>query len=207
MTDRELFQYAQQLTDFIRNKKFETVAQWVPYQHMGATITDAVLQAGVNYQFVVYPRIHKLLSEFPDYRTTCDFLILIQTIPLSTLIRWSNLRKLQLIQSISWMLFTEGVECEADLADWLSESNHTHQLTGLQGVGPKTVDYLKMLSGCQAIAIDRHLFHFLRLANISTDSYQEASNIYCKASELLSVSPYQLDRQIWSYMSGAYSNS
>jgi thermostable 8-oxoguanine DNA glycosylase len=76
-------------------------------------------------------------------------------------------------------------------------------LRQINGIGPKTIDYLKMLSGVQAIAIDRHLFSFLELAGILNRSYNEANLIYSKASELLGISKYELDRKVWLYMSKA----
>ena len=74
------------LANFIANKNFGPVTQQVPYNHMGATIIDSVLQAGLNYKYVVYPRVQKILQDFHDYTTTCDFIILMQTIPLVELI-------------------------------------------------------------------------------------------------------------------------
>ena len=61
-----------------------------------------------------------------------------------------------------------GIENERQLAVWIEKSGNTEYLLSIKGIGPKTVDYLKMLSGCQSIAIDRHLFQFLRLANVFT---------------------------------------
>lgn len=58
-----------------------------------------------------------------------------------------------------------------------------------------------MLSGNQAIAIDRHLFKFLELAGIFNCSYQEANQIYSKAAEIIDMSKYELDKKIWGYMS------
>lgn len=203
MFETEGTEQAQRLAAFIETKQFEPITQRVPYYHMGATITDAVLQAGLNYRHVVYPRVFRLLTEFSDYKSTCDFIILMQTIPLPELIGWNNQKKLQLIQDISWLFYNNNIENETQLAAWLNEFKSKQQLLALNGVGPKTVDYLKMLSGNQAIAIDRHLFGFLRLAGIFTDSYQEASIIYNKAAKLLRMSEYELDRKVWLYMSAA----
>lgn len=201
MVDNDILIKAQALAEYIESMHFAPVTQRTPYFHMGATITDSVLQAGLNYRCVVYPRVLKLLTKFPNYRTTCDFLILMQTIPLPELIEWSNKRKLELIQNISWLLFDNGVETEPELAVWLNSSKNISQLQKLKGVGPKTIDYLSMLSGNQAIAIDRHLFAFLRLAGIITYSYSDASVLYKKAADILSLSAFELDRQIWRYMS------
>ncbi|MEW6068163.1 MAG: hypothetical protein AB1610_07735 [Nitrospirota bacterium] len=46
----------------------------VPYNHMGATITDAMLQAGTTWDTVVKPRIKKLLN-YSEAKTTTGFLI------------------------------------------------------------------------------------------------------------------------------------
>lgn len=201
MVDNDILIKAQVLAEYIESMHFAPVTQRTPYFHMGATITDSVLQAGLNYRCVVYPRVLKLLTRFPNYRTTCDFLILMQTIPLPELIEWSNKRKLELIENISWLLFDNGVETEPELAIWLNSGKNISQLEKLKGIGPKTIDYLSMLSGNQAIAIDRHLFAFLRLAGIITNSYSEASVLYQKAADLLSLSAFELDRQVWRYMS------
>lgn len=203
MFETELLQQAQLLANFVQAMQFEPVTQRTPYYHMGATITDSVLQAGLNYRYVVYPRVLKLLTEFSTYKTTCDFIILAQTVPLSDLINWHNAKKLQLIHQLSWLFFESNVETEDQLSVWLDKDDNIQQLMQLNGVGPKTIDYLKMLSGSQTVAIDRHLFHFLRLAGILTDSYQEASLIYKKAANLLHMREYELDRKIWLYMSAA----
>ena len=167
MFDVELCNYAEKLANFIQKKKFVPVTQRSPYYHMGATITDSILQAGLNYHHVVYPRVLKLITEYPDYKTTCDFIILMQVFPLT---------------------------------EWLDIERNIGQLRKVDGIGPKTIDYLKILSGNQAVAIDRHLFAFLELAGICHCSYQEASLIYSKVSELLNISQYELDRKVWLYM-------
>jgi len=170
---------------------------------MGATITDSVLQAGLNYRQVVYPRILKLLKEFPDYKTTCDFIILMQVFPLKELISWRNEKKLERIKTLSWFFYDNQIENEDHLALWMNNKNNLLKLAQIEGVGPKTIDYLKMLSGNQAIAVDRHLFKFLELADITIETYQEANAIYCKAAETLKISQYELDRKVWLFMSKA----
>ena len=200
MLEAELCVYAEKLAEVIRHKEFEPITQRTPYYHMGATITDAILQAGLNYQNVVYPRVRKLLTEFPDYKTTSDFLILMQVVQLPELIDWKKGCKLERVKELSWFLFSHNLENEDDLADWLRRDEHINQLRSISGVGPKTIDYLKMLSGAQAIAIDRHLFAFLEIAGIFNRTYEEARMIYSIASELLGISQYEIDKQVWHFM-------
>lgn len=200
MLDVELCNYAVKLVNFIQKKEFVPVTQRMPYYHMGATITDAILQAGLNYHHVVYPRVLKILTEYSDYKTTCDFIILMQVFPLTEIVDCKNSKKLQRIRDLSWFLYNNGIENEDQLAKWLDIEKNISPLRKIDGIGPKTIDYLKILSGNQAVAIDRHLFAFLELAGIFHCSYQDASLIYTKVSELLNISQYELDRKVWLYM-------
>lgn len=154
----------------------------------------------MNYHHVVYPRVLKLLTKYPAYKTTCDFIILMQVFPLTELVDWKNSKKLQRISDLSWLLYNNGIENEDQLAKWLDIEKTINLLRKVDGIGPKTIDYLKILSGNQAVAIDRHLFAFLELAGIFHCSYQDASLIYTKVSELLNISQYELDRKVWLYV-------
>lgn len=203
MLDEKSLLNAQKLINYINitSHKFEQVTQRIPYFHMGATITDAILQAGLSYKSVVYPRILNLLTKYSDYKTTCDFIILMQTIPLSNLINWENELKLSRITNLSYFFYENKIENENDLAKWLHHEKNINKLFKINGIGPKTIDYLKMLSGNQAISIDRHLFKYLELAGVVVKSYNEAHKIFSLAAEMLNVTQYELDRKIWTYMS------
>ena len=202
MLESELFRQAQKLALFIETMPFESVdKRTTTYQHMGATITDAILQAGLNYRHVVWPRVEHLLRDFPDFTTTYDFLMLMKIIPLPELLNWHNKKKLTLIIEVSNLFYDNDIDTEIDLATWLNKQKNEQVLLTLNGIGFKTIDYLKMLIGSPAIAIDRHLYNFLKLADIIIDTYQEASKIYCETAKLLDIGEYELDRKVWLYMS------
>lgn len=203
MLDSEIIKSAEKLINYIKFTKqdFEPVTQRTPYFHMGATIVDAILQAGLNYNNVVYPRVLNLLTKYEDYKTTCDFLVLMQVIPLPQLINWRNELKLSRIKELSYFFYENNIEDENKLAKWLNSAKNIDKLYCINGIGPKTIDYLKMLSGNQAIAVDRHLFKYLELAGIIVKTYNEANSIFSMAAELLNLSKYELDRKIWLYMS------
>lgn len=80
---------------------YAEITQRTPYYNMAATLTDSVLQAGMNYKSVVYPRVYNILSKYSDYRTTCDFIILFQTIPIEEIIQWKI--KESKTQSVIWL--------------------------------------------------------------------------------------------------------
>ena len=111
MINNEQIRKAEKLIQYIYKTEhnFAPVTQRTPYNHMGATIVDSILQAGLNYKTVVYPRVKKLILSYPDYKTTCDFLILIQTIPLTNLINWTNEVKINRIKELSWFLYNNSI--------------------------------------------------------------------------------------------------
>lgn len=61
-----------------------------PYNNMVATLSDAILQAGMNYKTVVMPRISDILYRYSNFTSTCDFIILFQTVPIEQIIKWKN---------------------------------------------------------------------------------------------------------------------
>lgn len=67
---------AARVADFVRSlPDFEMVEDLaIPYNHMGATITDAVLQAGLRYETVVWPRVQRIMELFPEAATASGFL-------------------------------------------------------------------------------------------------------------------------------------
>ena len=71
-------------------------------------------------------------------------------------------------------------------------------------MGPKTVDYFKILCGEQdAAAVDVHLTRFLEQAGVRVRDYEQARTVIAEAARLLSVTAARLDHSIWTYMSTA----
>lgn len=180
---------------------YAEITQRTPYYNMAATLTDSILQAGMNYKRVVYPRVYNILNKYADYKTTCDFIILFQTISIEEIIQWKNKRKQDTICELAWFLYNQNINTEDDLAKWILNDRNADKLLEINGVGRKTVDYLKLLSGQQAIPIDRHMFQFLELAGILTSDYKEASTILRKTASILQIGESVLDKVIWDYMS------
>jgi hypothetical protein len=67
-----LVSYIHSLSDFQILEEFEG-----GYEHMGAIITDAILQASLNYDYVVKPRVRNVMEEYPQGNTTTGFLNLL----------------------------------------------------------------------------------------------------------------------------------
>jgi endonuclease III len=174
----------------------------VPYNHMGATITDAMLQAGTTWDTVVKPRIKKLLN-YSEAKTTTGFLKLLEREGIKRLLSWDDDEKPTRILKVVCFFETEKIETETDLKTWLENDDNIEKLKKLRGIGNKTADYFKILVGISTSAIDRHLIEFLKQAgiDISINNYWEAQKIINKAAEKMEIDKSLLDHSIWKYMS------
>lgn len=189
-----LVAYIKSLSDFPR------VPAQEPYNHIGATLTDALLQSGLRYEAVVLPRVKRVLAE-PSAGTVSGFLNLLERDGPHVVLNWRHPDKPARVLAVTRLLSAEGIETEADLRDWLADEAHCQTLLGLKGIGPKTMDYLQVLVGIPNIAVDVHLFAFLERAGCPAKNYSEAHDLLMDAAQLLGWPASELDHSIWRYMS------
>ena len=190
---KALVKYIGTLTDF------QIVDPSYPYNHMGATITDAMLQAGINYEAVVKPRVN-CVYEYHEARTTSGFLKLLARKDPHVLLNWKG-EKPNRVMRVAKLFNSENIETEEQLKTWLAKEENAQKLGKVKGVGNKTLDYFNMLSGMHTSAIDRHLQSFLHRAGIHVVSYLEAQEVINKAANQLKVKESTFDHSIWKYMS------
>lgn len=96
----------------------------------------------------------------------------------------------------------EQLETVADLRAWLLKPQNIQRLKEIKGIGPKTADYFKILTGIPTSAIDRHLYNFLAQAGVEVSGYDEAQQVIRETAVLLDIDERTLDYSIWSYMAG-----
>ena len=194
---------AQILAEYVRNLNNFAIQTTIDgdYNHMGAIISDAILQAGTRYATVVRPRIMNIMALYPEVRTTSGFLQLILKIGVKNVLSWHDDEKPNRVVGATEFFIKEGVETQEDLRTWLSQEGNIQKLLSLRGVGPKTADYFKILAGIQTNAIDRHLLKFLEEAGIQVSNYQEAQEIINLTADILGLDRAIFDHSIWKYMS------
>jgi endonuclease III len=171
------------------------------YGHMGATIADAILQAGTRYDTVVRPRVREIRETYPEAATTSGFWRLIEKEGAKRVLRWKDDEKPNRVAALTRLLLNEGIETEHDFAEWLREEANTARLRELRGIGPKTEDYLKILVGIQTVAADRYVFRLLEEAGATAADYQEAKEILNLAADAMGVQRALFDHSVWQYMS------
>ncbi len=195
--------FSKKLVDFINSLEEFKIDSEIDgnYQHMGATLVDGVLQAGLNYKTIVKPRVDFVLSTYPDHKTTSMFLNLCIEEGINKIISWKDDRKPNLIMTLLILLKNERVETCQQFSTWLNDIQNINKLRSIKGIGPKTIDYFRILVGQETVAVDIHLKNFVQIANIELSNYEEIKSLITKAAKLLGVKASILDHSIWKYMS------
>jgi endonuclease III len=193
-------QRARQLADYIGAlSDFTYVERQAAHGHMGATIAEAILQAGMRYHAQVVPRVRHIRKIYPEATTSAAFLEVLDRDTPETAIDIHG-RKADYVRALTELLVAERVETEADLRAWLDDPGHVAQLLGVKGVGYKTVRFLRLLVGSSDdVAVDTRLRAFLRAAGVATDGYADTVAVVAGAAAILGVTQATLDASIWIY--------
>jgi len=196
---------ARKVADFISKHKDsfvnESVNERFSYNHMGALYTDIVLQAGVSYNSVVKPRVQNILLKYADYNTVKKFQILVDMEGLSNIIKWNHHVKLNRFEDLLKFSNDRHINCCNDLKLFFFQSENQKLFLNLKGFGPKTLDYLLKLLNVDTIAVDRHVYSFIKLAGVKIQGYQEAKKVVEYAADFLNIPRSTLDTGIWKFMS------
>lgn len=167
------------------------------YNHMGAIVADCVLQAGLNYKSVVFPRILMILERFPHFDCTSQLVELIARGETSQFLSWNHSEKIVRFEALVSFLSGLSIENAATLNERLQDASFVAALRDVRGVGPKTVDYMQCLVGIDSIAVDRHVRTFAKRAGLVEDDYDFLKSVFCYAADLLSVSRREFDAWVW----------
>ncbi len=168
---------------------------------MGATIADAVLQAGTSYDTVVRPRVTRILESYPGAVTTSAFWKLLHDVGPKTVLSWRHHEKPNRVVALTAFLREAHIETEVELGPWLEDEANQTNLLSLRGIGPKTVDYLRILAGAQTVAVDRYVYTLLAEAGIHVSGYEEARAVLNQTADTLGVPRATLDHSVWRFMS------
>jgi hypothetical protein len=160
-------------------------------------LADAVLQAGLNYETVVRMRVMRIESQFPETATLSGLIELIERGGASDLLLWKHPTKLTRFVCLAKFLAMRGIETTDELKRWLCVSGARTDLLRLNGIGPKTCDYLCCLVGIDGVAVDRHLKRFASEAGVSVRDYECLKSVVGYAADLLGMSRRDFDAWIW----------
>lgn len=165
--------------------------------HMGAILADAILQAGLNYRTVVHLRVERIHSQFPEAAVLSGVTALIDRKGAEFFLLWKHPTKVARFILLTRFLATQKLETTTELRDWLQLDSARRSLLRLNGIGPKTCDYLCSLVGIDCIAVDRHIMRFATEAGVSIADYESLKSAVSFAADLLGIRRRDFDAWIW----------
>lgn len=167
------------------------------YNHLGAVLADSVLQSGLNYASVVRPRIVRILSDFSDADTTDALVSIVDSGETRTFLNWQHSTKLARFEELVLSLHKVRIRSVDDLRNRLRDDCFCDYLLEINGIGPKTIDYMACLVGIESVAVDRHVRSYAKRAGVEVTDYQFLKRVFCFAADLLEISRRQFDAWIW----------
>ncbi|MDE5759075.1 MAG: hypothetical protein K2H85_10760 [Allobaculum sp.] len=177
------------------------------YAHIGALLTDIILQAGLNYNSIVFPRVQSLLKRFPDVISLEKFITIIETCGLEDVLNWKNKEKLDRMDSMIQFLLSKKIDTVNDLIVFISQDDNIKQFKTIKGIGNKTCDYLLRLLGFDVVAVDRHIRSFVKEASIESDDYHDIQLLVSYTADMMKISRRCLDYSIWHYKNRTHSDA
>lgn len=166
-------------------------------EHLGAILADSVLQAGLNYTTVVRPRVLAILRNYPEADTMSALLDLIEERKTREFLNWSHHEKVARFEGLVAFLKDWEIEDADDLRTNLAAEQFCIAIQTINGVGPKTVDYMACLVGIDSIAVDRHVRTFAKTVGVVSNDYHFLRRSFCCAADLLELPRREFDAWLW----------
>ena len=173
-----------------------------PYMdHIGAIFTDSILQAGLNYRTVVWPRVNFVLHMYPYADTVSSFSDVLGNYGASNVLHLNNTEKINRIDDLISLCLDNGIDTARQLTDFLKNDDNLVALKSIHGIGDKTCDYMKRLLGFDIVAVDRHVRAFIENADIYCHDYYDIKKVVEYTADFIGCARRELDFSIWNYMS------
>jgi hypothetical protein len=178
------------------------------YEHIGAALADAVLQAQRDYDSFVTPRTERILRRWPQAKTVSTVLECLKSVTPEDFLDWKDnptssnylAHRVRRFLDILELLNISAVETADDMKQWLTIEGHSAKLSAIYGVGPKTTEYIKILVGLDTAAPDTRLRAFLAQAGITSSGDEIDREIINRTADLLSMPRSCFDHSIWQYV-------
>ncbi|MET7854673.1 hypothetical protein ABZT48_42435 [Streptomyces avermitilis] len=142
-----------------------------------------------------------LQAAWPDAATVCGFQARLATEDLAVAMNFSSPRRVATAHGITDLLAASGVDTRNDFRAWLDHEASRAALLAVEGVGPKTVDYIGNLVGRSQVAVDVHLRTFAADAGVSGLKYEQLRAVYEETAVLLGHEPGGLEHAVWRFRS------
>ena len=201
---KKMTAYALRLKEYIDSMDdFDIISpEPCPYMdHIGAVFTDSILQAGVNYRKVVWPRVNYVLLTIPYADTVHSFAEVLEQYGTSNVLHWNNKDKIRRMEELVSFCMDNAIDTADELTEYLRYDLHLDEMKSINGIGDKTCDYMKRLLGFDTVAVDRHVRAFIESADIMCREYYDIKEVVEFAADFMNCARRELDYSLWNYMS------
>lgn len=194
---------AQKLLDYMDSRGMDgSTGSRPPRTHIGGLIVESALQRLQKYVATVVPRANDLIQAWPEADTTSGFLERISTGRLPETVRWPEGERTEQMRATAELLADQGIETVKDLGDRFNDDTTRLQLRRslrqIRGVGPKTTDFIEILSGSENVAaIDSRVRRATGRAGIERTGYDHLQQVLSHAAHLRGWKVGILDAVLW----------
>lgn len=204
----ELITAARLIADFAIEEGVFVVQKKSRYtsDHLGAILADTILQAGLNYKAVVQPRIQRILEFFPNADRKSRIINIVKSNSTACFLNWNHPEKINRFEQLVYFMDEHEIEDVVDLKRQMQTESFNMHLQKINGIGPKSVDYLACLVGIDSIAVDRHIVAYARRVGIESNNYYFLRSSFSYAADLLSMARRDFDSWVWEKQSSNSQN-
>jgi hypothetical protein len=135
--------------------------------------------------------------KFPEAAILSGLIAVVDSEGPELLLIWRHPTKVMRFISLAQLLVKQEIETTSELRAWLGVNSTRQSLLSLNGIGPKTCDYLGNLVGIDCFAVDRHIVRFAADAGVSVTDYESLKLTVSFAADLLGVRRRDFDAWIW----------
>lgn len=206
---RQTLNEARKVAEYARSQgaSIQSANRRPSLHHVGAVFADSVLQAGVKYETVVKPRVEKIISEYPEALDLHGLQAVLAKTTAAEFLTWHHPVKVGRFERLVDFFSTRSLCSAQEIVVYLLDGKSRSQLLEIDGVGPKTFDYLCTRLGLDRIAVDRHVITFASEAGVVTNGYDHIQRVASYAADLLGVMRRDFDAWMWNHVSSRTTKS
>lgn len=170
------------------------------YLHIGATLTDLVLQPHFRkYASQVTPVVKRLQDQYPGCATVSAFISAMEETSPKYFLNLTDGQRARQVYAIAQYLDGEGVETEEKLAAWIRDPEKQRSFKQQRGMTARSLDYLRVLLGEDCVPVDHSIRPLLNRAGVPVDLYAEAQQACEAAYARMNVSARVGYLSCWKY--------
>lgn len=169
-------------------------------EHIGALITEAVMQPGESYKIAICPLIERLIRDYPEGKTSSHFMRLLEEISPKYFLNWKENDKPRRVLAVAKCLHELSIETVNELRFIIEDPDFIKSMKDIRGIGNRHIDYLKLMLEIPCEAAQEYLNVFLMKSGVENIPKVEIPAIWEETARLLHKKNSDLLLCVWRYL-------